>query len=86
MFGNATFSTGHLKGPYLPLTYTELAVRIRRSVIMSTVTSVVLVRMVRGLFIMLAFVPSGAKMAHSFYVMKMHAFRFLLFFLLSLSH
>lgn len=37
MFGSATFSADYLKGPSLPLTYTELAVRIRRRVILSTV-------------------------------------------------
>lgn len=42
MFGSATFSADYLKGPSLPLRYTELAVRIRRRVILSTVGSVTL--------------------------------------------
>lgn len=42
MFGSATFSADYLKGPSLPLRYTELAVRIRRRVILLTVGSVTL--------------------------------------------
>ena len=37
------------------------------------------VRLLYKLFILIAFVLSGAKLTHFFYVMKMHAFRFFFF-------
>lgn len=89
MFGSATFSADYLKGPSLPLRYTELAVRIRRRVILSTVGSVTLTHtsgpresVVSGLCIAPASVSSGAEMARFSHVMNAHAFGFLLFFLL----
>lgn len=73
----------------LPLMYSEMTISSRHLIIIYKDKHLTDVYDRKGItvqaFITIAFVASGAKLAHFFYVMKMRAFRFF-FFLLSFSH